>query len=189
MAARQGTPHLLIGDFNSLAPSDTFKASFLLRYLVRLDSERLNWEQSDGHPYLNFVVPPQLRFLNPLLRVIPRSTLLSTVFDTAAALYAPRGCITLLLQAGYVDCYRRSHPHAWGFTCPADAPAGRIDYIFADPLMTERLETCEVITTSEDIPGNLASDHLCVAASYTMNTIPLTYRIEEQVPESVQGGN
>src|SRR5438270_3172139 len=37
MAPRQGTPHLIMGDFNALAPGDTFKASALLGYIVKLD--------------------------------------------------------------------------------------------------------------------------------------------------------
>ena len=37
MAEKQGTPHLLMGDFNSLAPGDTLKTSRLLRYLIIQD--------------------------------------------------------------------------------------------------------------------------------------------------------
>src|SRR2546421_2722767 len=77
MASKQGTPHLLMGDFNALAPGDRLKASILLRYLVEMDRRRQqNPHDNVGHPYLDFVVPASLRFLNPLLRVIPRSKLL-----------------------------------------------------------------------------------------------------------------
>jgi hypothetical protein len=103
---QQGMPHLLMGDFNSLAPGDNFKASFLLRYIVHMDEYRRDPNLIDGHPQMNSVVPPRLRFLNPILRVIPRSKILTAFFDAAASFYAPRGCIGVLREAGYIDCYR-----------------------------------------------------------------------------------
>ncbi len=162
----QDKPHVLMGDFNSMAPGDSFKASYLLRYIVNIDSKHRSVGAVDGNPYLNFVVPGPLRFLNPLLRIIPRSTLLSNLFDAAASLYAPRGPIALLQYAGYVDSYRRMHPHDFGFTCPAASPAGRIDFIFASPLVAERLETCYAVAEGESLPSSTASDHLAVAASF-----------------------
>jgi endonuclease/exonuclease/phosphatase family metal-dependent hydrolase len=178
----QGKPHLLIGDFNSLAPGDPFKASFLLRYVVNLDKERPKTYLADGHPQLNFVVPPRLRFLNPLLCIIPDSKLLSNLFDAAATFYAPRGCIRLLGEGGYIDCFRRANPHAWGFTCPAAAPAGRIDYIFASPDLAERLEACYEITQGEGIAGSHASDHLAVTATFGIGVQPSP--LSSEVPES-----
>ena len=128
MAHKQGTPHVLLGDFNSLAPGDMFQASNLLRYLVNIDKYyRKSPASVEGHPYLNFVVPPALRIFNPLLRIIPRIKLLTSMFDCVASVYAPRGTISLLRGAGYVDCFRRANPGVSGFTCPAAAPAGRID--------------------------------------------------------------
>lgn len=163
----QGKPHVLMGDFNSLAPGDSFKASALLGYVVNLDRTKRELHLADGHPHLDFVVPPRLRFLNPLLRIIPRSQLFCTLFDAAASLYAPRGPIRLMYDADYADCYRRIHPRARGFTCPAGAPAGRIDYIFASPALSDRLETCYVVTEGEEgLPGSHASDHLAVAAEF-----------------------
>ncbi len=166
LAQVQDKPHVLMGDFNSIAPGDPFKASFLLRYVVHMDYRRHTFGAVDGNPHLNFVVPGPLRFLNPLLRIIPRSTLLSNLFDLAASLYAPRGPIALLQHAGYVDSYRRIHPHAFGFTCPSAAPAGRIDFIFASPMLAERLETCYTVVDGDDLPGSHASDHLAVAATF-----------------------
>ncbi len=159
-------PHVLMGDFNSLAPGDSFKASHLLRYVVNQDIKRKKIGVVDGNPHLNFVVPGPLRFLNPLLRIIPRSTLLSSLFDAAASLYAPRGPIALLQRAGYVDSYRRIHPHTPGFTCPSVSPAGRIDYIFASPTLAQRLETCYPVIEGDDLPGKAASDHLAVTATF-----------------------
>ncbi|MBE3561594.1 MAG: endonuclease/exonuclease/phosphatase family protein [Ktedonobacteraceae bacterium] len=162
----QGKPHMLIGDFNSLAPGDMFRASRLLRYIVRLDQFRKNPALIDGHPHLNAIVPPQLRFLTPVLRIIPRSSLLCTMFDAAASLYAPRGSIRYLRQAGYIDCYRHLHPYEEGFTCPAAAPAGRIDYVFACPDLAARLEMCHEIVIGDGLPGDHASDHLAIAAEF-----------------------
>lgn len=164
----QGLPHAIVGDFNSLAPHDPFKASFLLKYIVRMDQSRHIDEQiADGHPHLNFIVPPHMRFLNPILRTIPQSKLLCDLFDLAASLYAPRKPIHMLLQSGYVDCYRQSNAHSWGFTCPAAAPAGRIDFIFAHSVVAERLEDCHEIVQGEDgIGGDHASDHLALTAEF-----------------------
>src|SRR5579884_3391093 len=134
MQSRQGTAHLLMGDFNAIAPGDRLQGSMLLRYLTEVERRYADKPRGRiGHPYLNFVVPEPLRFLNPLLRAIPRSKLLSAVFDKVGTLYAPRGSIRLLRNAGYVDSFRRMNPDDRGFTCPAGAPAGRIDYIFVSP--------------------------------------------------------
>lgn len=170
----QPQPHIVMGDFNSLAPGDPFQAHLLLRYLTWQDKRRRERKLADGHPHLDFVVPPGLRILNPLLRAIPCNIVLSTLFDAAASIYAPRSSIRLLRNAGYIDCYRHLHPHVHGFTCPATLPAGRIDYIFASPDLAERLVTCDVVTEGEGIPGNHASDHLAVAATFSVRTQPTT---------------
>ncbi len=166
LAQVQDKPHVIMGDFNSMAPGDPFKASFLLRYVVQMDYKRRTFGAVDGHPHLNFVVPGPLRFLNPLLRIIPKSTILCNLFDFAASLYAPRGTIALLQDAGYVDSYRRVHPRDFGFTCPSAAPAGRIDFIFANPVLAERLETCYTVVDGEGMAGSQASDHLAVSATF-----------------------
>jgi endonuclease/exonuclease/phosphatase family metal-dependent hydrolase len=162
----EGRPHMLMGDFNSLAPGDAFKASFLVRYVVGLDRNKQGSKMTDGHPHLDFVVPPKLRFLKPLLRTIPRSQLLCSLFDAAATFYAPRGCIRILQEAGYIDSFRRAHPNEWGFSCPAAAPAGRIDYIFSSPDLIERLEQCDIMTAGEGVQGSEASDHLPITAEF-----------------------
>jgi exodeoxyribonuclease III len=46
---------------------------------------------------------------------------------------APRLTIRRVLNAGYVDCYRRLHPAEPGYTYPAQRPWLRLDYIFASP--------------------------------------------------------
>lgn len=162
----EGKPHLLMGDFNSMAPGEPFKASALLKYVVRLDTRRRSEPRlHDGHPHLNSVVPPKLRFLKPALRAIAQSAFLCTLFDAAAQFYAPRGCIRLLKEH-YVDSFRHTNPSETGFTCPASAPAGRIDYIFASSELAERLQDCYVIVEGEGLRGSDASDHLAVAAAF-----------------------
>lgn len=170
MKAKRGTPHLLMGDFNSLAPGDTFKASRLLRYLVQMDEQRrAKPQESVGHPHLDFVVPPAFRFLEPLLRATASNTFLSAPFDGAASLYVARGTIRLLRTSGYVDSFRRLNRGVEGFTCPASVPAGRIDYIFASPELAPRLTSCRVITEADGVRGEQASDHLPVLAEFSAN--------------------
>ncbi len=171
-ARAQGVPHVIMGDFNSLAPGDRFHASSLVSYILDIEREKSDPHLDDGHPQLRVIVPPALRFVKPILRIIPRSQLISTLFNSAASLYAPRDCIQLLRDANYVDCYRRIHPQALGFTCPAAAPAGRIDFIFASPQMADRLETCYVLKDGEGVQGSEASDHLAVAAEFGSHTQP-----------------
>lgn len=180
MAQVKDRPHILIGDFNSLAPGDSFKASYLLRYITKLDEQRKRLSTYEGYPQLDGIVPYQLRFLNPLLRTIARNNILSDVFDIAASLYAPRGTITMIQQAGYVDCYRRIHPHGYGFTCPSAAPAGRIDFIFANPLVSQRLEACHPVIGGEGVSGQLASDHLALSAEFR--------ELAEELQGELQGG-
>lgn len=77
-AQKRVTPHLIMGDFNSLAPGDALGASRLLRYLVQMEElpqAKLHERLSSAD--LNFVVPTSLGFLKPLLRVIPRHAALS----------------------------------------------------------------------------------------------------------------
>lgn len=163
----EGKSHVLIGDFNTLSPGDPFKASFLLRYVLELDAQYSAGQLADGLPYFNGIVPPRLRFLKPLLRTVAKSAALSGLFDMAAYLYAPRGSIRPLREL-YMDCFRHLHPHEWGFTCPAAAPAGRIDYIFACPMLADRLTSCSVITEGGGMPADRASDHLPVTAKFDL---------------------
>ncbi|GCE04062.1 endonuclease/exonuclease/phosphatase family protein [Dictyobacter aurantiacus] len=168
----EGKPHILMGDFNTLAPKDDFTASALLKYVMRLDTRRKNIALQDGHPHLDSVVPRRLRFLNPVFRAVGQSDLLCKLFDLAAYFYAPRGPIRLLKEH-YIDCFRYLHPHEQGFTCPAAAPAGRIDYVFADPTLIGRLEMCHVMVEGEDgFLGEHASDHLAMAAEFGLLVAP-----------------
>jgi endonuclease/exonuclease/phosphatase family metal-dependent hydrolase len=76
---------------------------------------------------------------------------------------APRRAIGLILDAGYVDCYRSLHPETPGYTYPSDAPWLRLDYILASPQMAARLWACDVVIGEE---AERASDHFPIWAEF-----------------------
>ncbi len=169
MVPHQGTNHLLMGDFNSIAPGERVKGSRFLRYMTDPD---LYYHLASGSggivglPNLNYVVPPALGFVKPLLKAAPNNKALGALFDASDALYAPRGGFDLLRRSGYVDCFRTLHPSEPGFTWPAGLAAGRIDYIFASSTLAQRLVASAVETGSADVNGADASDHLPVFAEF-----------------------
>lgn len=75
-----------------------------------------------------------------------------------------RLAVPRLLRAGYVDCFRRLHPEAAGFTWMPDNPTTRYDYILADPQMAPALRACRVFTDAPAV--RRASDHLPVYAEF-----------------------
>jgi len=167
MASKRGTPHLLMGDFNAIAPGDRLKASALLRYLIIMDQQYRRHPHVDlGHPNLDSVVPKPLRFLYPCMNAITRSKILCALLDETGSLYASRGSISTLRKAGFTDCFRLKNPKDPGFTCPASSLAGRIDYIFASPELAERLSASYVVTQGNGFRGDEASDHLPVFAEF-----------------------
>lgn len=167
MTSKRGKPHLLLGDFNAIAPGDRLKASALLRYLIIMDQRyRRNPYEDLGHPNLDSVVPKPLRFLYPFMDAFTHSKILCALLDRTGSLYASRSSISLLRKAGYIDCFRLKNPKASGFTCPASSLAGRIDYIFASPELAERLSASYVVTGGNGFRGDEASDHLPVFAEF-----------------------
>jgi exodeoxyribonuclease-3 len=76
----------------------------------------------------------------------------------------PRWALTPLLDAGYVDCFRKLHPEKDGFTLPSPHPQVRLDYVFAAPPLVEALQGCQVITSPGEVA--VASDHLPVLAEF-----------------------
>ncbi len=158
MRSHQGTPHLVMGDFNSLAPGDTFSASTIIRYILQL---RIN---------KNKKLPPRplrervaITVAKALLHFPPGTLLL----DKVGYRYA-KGGIDLLLQAGYIDSFRHLHPDQLGFTYPSSNPATRIDYIFASPELASSLVDCHELTAGEGVQGKDASDHLPLLAEFDM---------------------
>jgi endonuclease/exonuclease/phosphatase (EEP) superfamily protein YafD len=69
--------------------------------------------------------------------------------------HIPRWALKPLLDAGYVDCFRRLHPEEDGFTLPSPRPQVRLDYIFAAPPLLDALRGCRVITS----PGKVVCTH------------------------------
>jgi endonuclease/exonuclease/phosphatase family metal-dependent hydrolase len=81
--------------------------------------------------------------------------------------YVARRPIALLLDAGYLDCYRETHPETPGYTYTASHPWLRLDYAFASPELAASLAGCEVIA---DRPASGASDHLPIGAVFARYT-------------------
>jgi exodeoxyribonuclease-3 len=109
--------HLLIGDFNTLAPGEL------------LDMQKL---------------PMRYRLLAFILggRVNYRA-------------------IQLMLDGGYVDCYRSLHTGP-GFTFPAWDPHVRLDYVFTPERYASRITACDVMANINE-PAK-ATDHLPLVA-------------------------
>jgi exodeoxyribonuclease III len=104
--------HLLVGDFNTLAPGDVFDVRKLptrLRALVWLSGGRIRWRT-----------------------------------------------IQVILNAGYVDAFRKLHPDDRGLSFPVWDPHVRLDYAFAPAGHAGRLLRCEVV---QHASAAHASDH------------------------------
>jgi len=165
-ASKRGFPHVILGDFNSVAPGEPVKGSSLLRYFLSLHQARRQKSVS--------FVPHAVRRIRHSLRralfkramqTIVRSKVLSRIVDLISPVYA-QGGFDLLFKAGYVDCFRQANPRSPGFTCFAALPAGRIDFIFASPELAQRLSNSQVVMEGEGVNGAEASDHLPVYAEF-----------------------
>ncbi len=170
MQAKRGTPHLLMGDFNTIAPGDKLLASRMLAHLVR--------ENQQYYDRLHLGYPSYLRKRGVLatlqrlgLRTIAAIFLSSSLSKKVLNIISPsfaKGGIDLIKQAGYVDSFRRIHPRSLGFTCLAEAPSGRIDYIFASPEMAPLLTNCDIVLSGNGTYAEQASDHIPVVADFTL---------------------
>jgi exodeoxyribonuclease-3 len=69
--------------------------------------------------------------------------------------------IQLVLDAGYVDAYRRLHGSDVGYTFPTWAPHVRLDYFFVPSGQAGRIVSCEIVTHAA---AAAASDHLPLVA-------------------------
>ena len=65
--------------------------------------------------------------------------------------------IQTVLDAGYVDAFRRVHPEEPGFTVPARDPHVRLDYAFVPAAYADRIAGCRRV---EHPDAATASDHL-----------------------------
>lgn len=164
MASHQGTPHLLMGDFNSLAPGETFQVSELFRYFIQQREQAKKQRARPPRPKRSMRTRVW-RMVARLINISVHNRLLTPLVDIIGRLFA-QGGIDLLLQAGYIDCFRQLHPHEPGFTMHAAAPVARIDFIFASPELARRLQSCNVITEGDGLYAHEASDHLPVYAEF-----------------------
>ncbi len=69
----------------------------------------------------------------------------------------PPKAIAQFLAAGWRDVYREREPAANGFTFPADKPAARYDFAFANDAMSPRIRDIRILDTPADVQ---VSDHL-----------------------------
>lgn len=77
-----------------------------------------------------------------------------------------RDTIQIMLDAGYLDCFRFLHPETEGYTFPTWDPHVRLDYAFLPSRYTDRLIDCRVI----DLPAAArASDHLPLALTFIIS--------------------
>jgi endonuclease/exonuclease/phosphatase family metal-dependent hydrolase len=114
LAPARDAPHVLVGDFNSLAPAEPLalrKLPLRLRPFVWLSGGTIRWQ-----------------------------------------------VVEQLLDAGYVDAYRRLHSTQQGWTFPSWSPHLRLDYAFVPDALAERVRRCDVMTDGSDLVT--ASDHL-----------------------------
>lgn len=170
-AREAGEPHVLMGDFNSLAPREQLAATMVLRHALAVDTaRRAHKPDMQGHPGVDFILPPIARPLRRPLMLAARVPALAWLCDRAASAYMPRDVVRRARAAGYTDCYAAWHPdpRTRAFTCPSSSPAGRIDYIFASPTLAPYLECCEVLCDAPGRPVTQASDHRPVLARFQL---------------------
>jgi endonuclease/exonuclease/phosphatase family metal-dependent hydrolase len=165
MSERQGSPHLLLGDFNSIAPGDLLHGSDVVQYFLREYERNL-----EKHPEYRARMS-RTRLLRDcaiksILHLLSGTRGGKRLINHAGQIFG-RGGLDLLLQAGYQDSFRTLHPEKPGFTFPAACPACRLDYIFVSPELAKRLTASAVITGLPDICGAEASDHLPVYADFS----------------------
>ena len=87
--------------------------------------------------------------------------------------------IRRLLRAGYVDCYRASHPNGVrhgpepdvvdGFTWQTGNTTTRYDYIFAEAALAPRLRACRVVDAHSVPEIDAASDHYPLLAEFELD--------------------
>jgi endonuclease/exonuclease/phosphatase family metal-dependent hydrolase len=182
-------PHLLLGDFNALSPGDEVSATAFFRRYNALRRAGLIVEREDGYmgpkargagaddaeldarwraagvdPRLDSGVPVLPRVVGRLTTGLP----LSPALDRFLGRFIERWTAERIAASDYVDCFRRVHPRARGFTCATWLPAARVDYVFATPDLAPNLVTCDVVggRGHADRDVGLASDHFPVVAEF-----------------------
>jgi endonuclease/exonuclease/phosphatase family metal-dependent hydrolase len=180
---QSGFPHVLLGDFNSLAPGEKFDVTRLLAQIIADDEVReQNKAYLQGRPNLGFIIPRPLHPFMPLFKQIPRYPLLAGMFAFCSSFVIPRLVAPELTKRGYIDCLRVGRsPREVLPTCPEPRPAGRIDYIWADPILAQRLQSCDVVVGNSSLPVEKASDHRPVIAQFAR----VPYHENHKNPEKI----
>lgn len=186
--ARSPTPHLLLGDFNSMSTGDPVAATrFFRRYnelrraglVIPLgrgymgpvprdsaDGAELDarWRDAGIDPRLDVGVPHLPQIVGRVTRGLP----VSSALDRFLGGFIERWTADRIARLGYIDCYRRLHPRAHGYTCATWLPAARIDYIFATADVARHLVACDVVggRSWPDPEASLASDHFPLVADF-----------------------
>lgn len=112
IARHQQGLHVIVGDFNTLAPGerlDMRKLPLRLHPFVWLSGGRIRWRT-----------------------------------------------VKTILDHGYIDAYRMSHPDQLGMTFPTWDPHVRLDYAFVPSAFASRLRACDVLSSET---ARAASDH------------------------------
>jgi endonuclease/exonuclease/phosphatase family metal-dependent hydrolase len=187
--------HLVLGDFNSVAPGDRIQATDFFAQInqwrrtgvlqeagamgpIPPGLARLRWWQDpEATDAIVEELPEAVRsglprlpwLVHPLLEVLPRGD----ATDAVLGALLPRAAVRSMLRAGYVDCLRTLHPRATAFTCPTYQPAARIDYIFATKGLAPRLVRCEVVGRSGELAelARRASDHFPLMAEFNLGSV------------------
>lgn len=181
-------PRVILGDFNALAPGDAVEATAFFKRMAELRRARLLVRQANGlvttrpmdaggdadeawlragvDPRLDVGIPALPFVVYPLTALLPRHV----AIDRLLGRTIERWTVTRLLEAGYVDCFRRVHPRASGYTCATWMPAARIDYVFANSIMAPLLRRCEVVGGRRwsDHEALIASDHHPLVAEFSV---------------------
>jgi len=184
-------PHMLIGDFNALAPGDDILATGFFRRMNDLRRAGLlvagsngtltplspdhngnasgvedRWRRAGVDPRLIGGIPVLPRVVSPLTAGVP----VSRAMDRLLGRLIERWTVERLLKEGYVDCYREVHPRARGLTCATWQLAARVDYVFATPDLAGHVLNADVVggRTWPDSDADLASDHFPVVAEFSV---------------------
>jgi endonuclease/exonuclease/phosphatase family metal-dependent hydrolase len=187
--------HLVLGDFNAVAPGDRVRATDFFAQInqwrrsgVLQEAGALGpvppglahlhwWQDAETRDSIVEELPEAVRsglprlpwLVHPLLELLPRGD----ATDAVLGALLPRAAVRSMVQAGYTDCLRTLHPRAGGFTCPSYQPAVRIDYIFATKGLAQRLTRCEVVGRSGELVAvaRRASDHFPLMAEFDLGAL------------------
>jgi endonuclease/exonuclease/phosphatase family metal-dependent hydrolase len=183
-------PHVLIGDFNTLAPGDDILATAFFRRMNALRRAGLlvsggngtlvplvtvagdpsdiedRWRRAGVDPRLLGGIPVLPRVVSPLTIGIP----VSRAMDRFLGRMIERWTVERLLSDGYVDCYRQKHPRARGLTCATWQLAARVDYVFATHDVAASVLNADVVggRTWPDTDAAAASDHFPVVVEFSV---------------------